>query len=261
MKIAFSRRAGYVGALLALGLGCYLGLGYYVVALNAQQEALEARPPIKHFVHVDRASETAVIPPLPSLEELKTFDQIRQLGVMGVDYQHPADSPRSVRTITREEALGRIREIKPQLNDKNLIREEVEKELKSMLYMYYLADLQVHVKELDAVKTKVAESEAKLQKRLQNAQEAIDLQMKIFKLEADGLRLFLNEQGQPPFALPNFGTPLPNPPSAPRALNSLPLKPPELPGLPIIPLLPEPTGLPVIPALPPVAPVVNPQGR
>ena len=46
------------------------------------------------------------------------------------------------------------------------------------------------VRELDAIKAKVAETEAKLQRRLDSQQESIDLQLKLFLQEADGIGFF-----------------------------------------------------------------------
>lgn len=94
----------------------------------------------------------------------------------------------------RKAALARIREIQKELFASDGEEEEVEAELKSALAAYFVVDMQHRVRELDEIKAQVAETEAKLQRRLDSQQEVVDLQLKLTLAEANGLGFF-NEEG------------------------------------------------------------------
>lgn len=101
-------------------------------------------------------------------------------------------SPQNARQI----AMIKINELRGKLTSPDEDRAEVEKQLRSALSEYFIADLQHRVKELDAVKARVQEMEARLQKRLDLKQEAVDLQLKRMQHEADGLEFVVpNDPG------------------------------------------------------------------
>ena len=100
-------------------------------------------------------------------------------GQMGMGPASPPDA--------RQIAMKKINRFRSKLASPDEDRAEVEKQLRSALSEYFIADLQHRVQELDAVKARVQEMEARLQKRLDLKQEAIDLQLKRMQHEADGL--------------------------------------------------------------------------
>lgn len=107
---------------------------------------------------------------------------------MGMSSASPPDA--------RQIAMIKINELRGKLTSADEDRAEVEKQLRSALSEYFIADLQHRVKELDAVKARVQEMEARLQKRLDLKQEAVDLQLKRMQHEADGLEFVVpNELG------------------------------------------------------------------
>lgn len=98
-------------------------------------------------------------------------------GMMG------SESPPDARHI----AMKKINTLRSKLASSAENRPKVEEQLRSALSEYFIADLQHRVSELDAVKARVQEMEARLQKRLDLKQEAVDLQLKRMQHEADGL--------------------------------------------------------------------------
>lgn len=164
-------------------------------------------------------SETKPIVP----SEIKTLEQVRNLGAWGTNAtigffdldasQKPTsgvllrDSSYSTEgdalSLTyrmsppdpRQVALQKIEEAKAKLAaDED--RSVVEPLLKSALADYFIADMRHRVRELDDIKAKIAESEAKLQKRLDSQEESVDLQLKIMLREADGHGFFRREDVQ-----------------------------------------------------------------
>ena len=93
----------------------------------------------------------------------------------------------------RQIALKRIEEAKAKLKTKE-DRAKVEPLLKAALEEYFMADMIYRVRELDEIKAKVVESEAKLQKRLASQQESVELQLKIMLREAEGQGFFSEER-------------------------------------------------------------------
>lgn len=77
---------------------------------------------------------------------------------MGMGFASPPDA--------RQIAMIKINELRGKLTSPDEDRAEVEQQLRSALSEYFIADLQHRVKELDAVKARVQEMEARLQKRL-----------------------------------------------------------------------------------------------
>ena len=127
-------------------------------------------------------------------EEVKTLEQIREMGGLETPLRPMVTNPNGAeftRSITpRELAMGRIRSLQQKLALPSEDRSVLESQLKSALAEYFIADMRHRVHELDEIKAKVKETEAKLQKRLASQQEAVDLQLKIMLHEADGLGFF-----------------------------------------------------------------------
>ncbi|MDX1964166.1 MAG: hypothetical protein SFX18_13515 [Pirellulales bacterium] len=187
--------------------------------------------------------------PQISLDKLHSLDEIRKLKHVGriplmvyrtevinksssgpIHYikslQQPPDQ--------RGALMQKIQELKGQLHSPEIKREQVEQDLRKALEQYFVADMQYRVRELDEVKKKVQELEAKLEKRLQSSQEAVDLQYKVILREADGMGFF-GGGGSPlpgtgplgdvisstPNAAPPAGIPLVPPPTIPGPLPRL----------------------------------------
>jgi hypothetical protein len=113
-------------------------------------------------------------------------------GSMGMGMGMVSGSPPDARQI----AMKKINNFRSKLASPDEDRTEVEKQLRSALSEYFIADLQHRVQELDAVKARVQQMEARLQKRLDLKQEAVDLQLKRMQHEADGLEFVVpNEAG------------------------------------------------------------------
>lgn len=90
----------------------------------------------------------------------------------------------------RKSSLKKINVLRKRLKSSEHDREKVAVELKSALTEYFLADMKMRVKELDEIKQMVVETEAKLQQRLGEKDEAVDLQLKLMLREADGFGFF-----------------------------------------------------------------------
>lgn len=80
-----------------------------------------------------------------------------------------------------------IQRLRERLNSKKHDRQLIEKQLRVALQQYFDADMEERVKELDKVKARLAETESKLQRRLNSDQEIIELQLKQMVHKADGL--------------------------------------------------------------------------
>lgn len=169
------------GAIAVLGVG---------IALHAQDVEVTKRAE-------DQAEAT----------QIKTLDDVRRLGDLtplsprlvrdSVDSTTGAetyivDPKASARTSEdpRNAAMQRIRQLQVRLALPGTDRSQVEGELKAALSDYFVADMRHRVRELDDIKAKLVETEAKLQKRLNEQQQAVDLQLKIMLREAAGLGFF-----------------------------------------------------------------------
>ena len=143
--------------------------------------------------------------PLPAkaavpFEEIKTLEDIRLMGQLpprntnaewnelpgdgGFGSAMPVDS--------RQTALQKIGDLKNQLNAPKANRAKIEPQLRAALSEYFIDDIRRRVRELDDIKAKLAETEAKIQKRLASRDEAVELQFKLMLREADGLGFFRN---------------------------------------------------------------------
>lgn len=131
-------------------------------------------------------------------ESIRTLDQIRQLqpadpGTMTELYYIPKTTYRLQAPVDRgKTALGKVNELRIKLKS-GKDRPKIESELRQALSEYFLADMRRRVQELDDIKARLAKTEAQLQKRLDSQQESIDLQLKLFLSEADGLGFFSSE--------------------------------------------------------------------
>jgi hypothetical protein len=150
--------------------------------------------------------------PSPSLDinEIKTLDQLRQAGTTtrwwyevnlanasATKFIASSDELGSFDTLSiatwptdrRPAIMKKIEETKAELKSGG-DRAVVEPKLRAAFAEYFIADMQYRVRELDEIKAKVAETESKLQKRLDNQHSSVDLQVKILLQEADGLGFF-----------------------------------------------------------------------
>lgn len=144
-----------------------------------------------------------------SPSEVKTLDQVRELSEnQGTRVEFapiirdevsvftaPRDTPVVIKGVAtlrdpRKAAMARIHEVKEKLSSAEGASEEVQAELKSALAAYFVADMQHRVRELDEIKAKIDETEAKLQRRLDSQQEVVELQLKLTLAEANGLGFF-----------------------------------------------------------------------
>lgn len=144
--------------------------------------------------------------------EVKTLDQVRELSEnqgtrvefapiirdevsVFTAFTAPRDTPVVIKGVAtlrdpRKAAMARIHEVKEKLSSAEGASEEVQAELKSALAAYFVADMQHRVRELDEIKAKIDETEAKLQRRLDSQQEVVELQLKLTLAEANGLGFF-----------------------------------------------------------------------
>ena len=90
----------------------------------------------------------------------------------------------------RQEARREIETIRNKLADPKNDRPKLEERLKDALKDYFVLDMRYRVMELDEIKEKLADTEAKLLKRLEAKDEAVDLQLQVMLREAEGLGFF-----------------------------------------------------------------------
>ena len=155
-----------------------------------------------------------------SAADVKTLDQVRALGglqgnisisipssgpwqksmfdvTVGFDQEiSPSVVPDAVLMVPhdpRKEALKKVRVLQQKLNSPDEDRAKIEAQLEAALAEYFIADMRHRVSELDEIKAKIAETEAKLQQRLDTHQESVDLQLRIMLREADGFGFFQKE--------------------------------------------------------------------
>lgn len=86
-----------------------------------------------------------------------------------------------------------IERLREELRDPKADRAWVEEQLASNLASYFITDLKCRVMELDEIKDKLAQTEAKLQMRLSAKVETVDLQLQIMLREAEGLGFFTKD--------------------------------------------------------------------
>ncbi len=131
---------------------------------------------------------------------IKTLDELRRLRT--IEYEKsksesfvvpPSASGLEVGMLNeneREALKDSILALQQEISKPGVDRKNVEGSLRLALTEYFVRDMQKRVQELDVIKAKVAETEAKLQKRLDSQKESIELQLQIMVREADGLGYF-----------------------------------------------------------------------
>ena len=139
--------------------------------------------------------------------QLKTLDDLRRLGTSDIFKKVVVQSAeisgggkpvsgqvtiekKLIPAEIKKVAVDAIRAQQHKLSEPGVKRADAEQSLQVALTEYFFLDMLQSVKELDEIKAKVGETEAKLQKRLESQKEAIDLQMQIMIHEADGLGFF-----------------------------------------------------------------------
>ena len=135
---------------------------------------------------------------LDDLRRLRTRDLFREVVVHNAEISGGGKPVSGKVTIEKtlipaefkKVAMDAIRAQQQKLSEPGVNRSDAEQSLQVALTEYFILDMLQRVKELDEIKAKVAETEAKLQKRLDSQKEAIDLQMQIMIREADGLGFF-----------------------------------------------------------------------
>ncbi|MFO0181044.1 MAG: hypothetical protein ACK517_04580, partial [bacterium] len=95
--------------------------------------------------------------------------------------------PMSVQNAEKQLLVQLIQQLRGRLGSKGGNRDKVEKQLKLALQQYFATDMEERVKEFDKVKARVIEMESKLQRRLDNEGEIVELQLKQMLHKADGL--------------------------------------------------------------------------
>ena len=93
----------------------------------------------------------------------------------------------SVQNAEKQLLMQLIQQLRGRLGAKGTNREKVEKQLKLALQQYFATDMEERVKEFDKVRARVMEMESKLQRRLDNESEIVELQLKQMLHKADGL--------------------------------------------------------------------------
>lgn len=93
----------------------------------------------------------------------------------------------SVQNAEKQLLVQLIQQLRGRLGAKGGNREKVEKQLKLALQQYFATDMEERVKEFDKVRARLAEMESKLQRRLDNESEIVELQLKQMLHKADGL--------------------------------------------------------------------------
>jgi hypothetical protein len=187
-------------------MACFATFGY----TPAQDTGAASTSAVDTGSVIDSGPATVRSRPL-NLEEISTLDQIRQLGelnriisdveVVQTDLYAPKAEVLSLNVKVaspadpRQQVLKKINELRSKLTSPEEDRQEAAKQLRTALTEYFIADMQHRVRELDEIKAKVVEMEAKLDKRLRSQQEAVDLQLSIFLREADGLGFFSDDAG------------------------------------------------------------------
>lgn len=129
-------------------------------------------------------------------ESIKSLDQVRQLdanaAVLSASVLSYDGTALRAQNDRRKTAIQKVNDLRTKLKPGE-DRHKIESELRQALSEYFLADMRHRVRELDDIKARLAETEAKLQRRLDSQQESVDLQLKLFLAEADGLGFFSSE--------------------------------------------------------------------
>ena len=170
----------------ALSLGVLILVSFTIGQHSFAQQNIDSAVPQADSNELVRRDNTSVKDPA----EIKTLQQIRDMGGLDTglrprvagnngDSLGPAVSPRDL-------AYGKVRRLKQKLTS-GVDRKTIAPQLQSALAEYFIADMRHRVHELDAIKAKVAETEAKLMERLRAQEAVVDLQLEVMLSEANGL--------------------------------------------------------------------------
>ena len=158
-----------------------------------------------------------------TLDEIKTLDQVRKLGPisepgfseagrpggmlgrfggegyggeseeeyssMGGMYDGREAAPPDPRRASRQ----KVEDLRSKLTSPDHDQKKLQEQLRTALSEYFVADMRHRVRELDEIKRRVAKMEAQLARRLKLGNEAVELQLKIFVRDAEGLGFFRTE--------------------------------------------------------------------
>jgi Protein of unknown function (DUF1559) len=89
-----------------------------------------------------------------------------------------------------------IQQLRNRLGSKKYKRANVEKQLKAALQQYFNADMEDRVRELEKVRAQLNAMEAKLQRRLDNEVDIVELQYKQMLHKADGIEFSIPSAGE-----------------------------------------------------------------
>jgi hypothetical protein len=154
-----------------------------VIGVNASRSSAQD-------VESNRDSSSVATTSVQSLDDVRKLNAKEESMIrVGVQLPpNPSVTPSNTAT-KRQRALNKVRELQTALAGEG-DRAQMEQTLREALNEFFLADMQYRVEELDKIKSKVRETEATLQKRLDQKNESIDLQVKLLFQEADGLSVF-----------------------------------------------------------------------
>ncbi len=176
-----------VSLLMRFGLASIVLLATF--GALAAQEGSEKEPP-PAWRNPDKSKS------LDDLRKLNELVGFFEMGMgMGRDEQRPPKPPIQVLKEEQKTRRMKIDQLGEELRDPKADRAWVEEQLASDLASYFITDLKCRVMELDEIKAKLAQTEAKLQKRLSAKVETVDLQLQIMLREADGLGFFSSPDG------------------------------------------------------------------
>ncbi len=181
--------ATIVSWLMRFGLASII-LVTSVGVLRGQESGEKERPPVWRNPDKSRT--------LDDLRKLNELVVDGDLSLVGEDRQRATKPPIQVLNEQRRTHRKRIDQLREELRDPKADRAWVEEQLASELASYFITDLKCRVMELDEIKAKLAETEAKLQKRLSAKVETVDLQLQIMLREAEGLGFFPKDDASKP---------------------------------------------------------------
>ncbi|HBE67851.1 MAG TPA: hypothetical protein DDW52_06855 [Planctomycetaceae bacterium] len=166
--------------------------------------------PLSHHLLVQRAhgsTETqtddiglvgSVNPAKRSPKDIKTLQQIRDMGTLNTGLRTAAagesDQKIGLPVSPRDLERATLHRLRQKLAQPEADRSTLYPQLKAALNRYFVADMRHRVHELDAIRYKLIETEAKLQERLEARKDVVELQFEVMLSEAKGLNLFENKR-------------------------------------------------------------------
>ncbi|MCA9193386.1 MAG: hypothetical protein KDB03_16555 [Planctomycetales bacterium] len=179
-------------------LACLLLIGSLVTSANLQAQDSTPQDSIDTAFTGQQTLEAPSIKTLDDVRSLGGWENGATLfGIADLDGQRIDGRIEFVGQLEppdpRRAAAEKIRVVKQKLTSPNENRVKVEAELKAALNEYFIGDMRHRVRELDELKEKLVFTEARLQERLAQRAEAVDLQLKVMLREADGEGFFRAE--------------------------------------------------------------------